>query len=1010
MRIKTIIVLLLSVLPFSQMAAQNSDPVAPDKPGKVTRIYGGRAGVKIPTGYSFLEEEEAEAFANKIGDDGFNPNRIGYLVPEQDADEMISFPLIGFLDSFDVGHINYPESMETDAWKNMLMKLSDCKDESAFSFLWKPITFHDTHATSIGFSIDEKKENEMCVAVVYIPVKEGFWMWYIRFPKDYSEEAKDICALLADSISFDPSLNYENYEFKKRTKGTYEYYRDYYNDNQSYGAPDEIPDKANDKASPSKALKMAKASVSFLMVDKVGASILAVMGIMVLISLFFLVKIKLHSNKKRTDEDSERFLSRCVKNIKARLGLFASIYATYVFLSFSLIVALFYGTVFLISGIFGGWFIFAFILGIYTVPLDIIVVMFITGLWYGAITLFRTLLKPIMKSKEILKNSSDTSGYYLIPNNESPDLYKLISQTAMECGVDMPKKVYFSMLMNAAVSYDNPFKGMRDHNSDKTLMIGLPFVFILSEQELKAVIAHEFGHFAQKTTSQLTAVYYIRNMIYKILEFDESESKQYVKWLSHSNGTLRFMGRVSYWLISRICMHVCRLYGTVVRASNEMSREMEHDADRMSAKIAGNASAISTLYKTQSGDIVYNDFYSLLKICHEQHGMIPENIMGAFKMMIPVLQKRVNVKLDNSETTVSSSMNERENSRVEIINEWDTHPETEIRVEFIRNLKNTCGEIDNFPADILLTEQTVTNAEKEIVFNHLSKDIKVIPDEEFKRMCEIELDERTFPEHLAPFFNRKIHIRSNNWPKSGQTMTDDEWNAALETVKEFNQAICDYNVIIDFMNGNYGSKEIKYLGKKYNKKNVPVDEQGEYLKKLEKRIESIDMSMMAHAIACADSVESIKNKYLDISYCQRLIASLHQNFDSSFGWLRDFYMSPDYITTERAVTLSQTIRSIEQDFKFIEKEINFSILAPVIHKDLYDDALAFIKSPSEIRSLNDTSQSDIMFKLLHYLELACKDLIYFHSKNICAVIEGKKVERFWKNSLASVNENQMIES
>lgn len=986
-------VLILSMLSFFLSSGQTSSKTTLDNFPKVKRIYGGLAGLTVPQGYIFLDGDDAEAFAKEIQDDGYNSNRIGYLIhSRENGEEMI--PILGILDCYDTGHIIYPNSMITDEWKQLLMKLSNCSEESNLNFLWTPVTNHDSHATSIGYSVIDDDGLEKCAANVFIPTKDGFWQWYVRFPKEYREQAKVICELLANDTSLDYQLKHENFNPSKSTIKTYNLYLDFFNEEPSNES----------KSTSTKAIKNPLAAIQFLKVKETAYIGLILLGAIGIIGLIFLFVIKTNSNKRKADETTEKYFTRCTRNIKARLRLFASIYAAYILLSIYLIVALFYGTVFLITGLFNGWIVFAFIFSIYSIPLDIFVVVCIAGIWYGAITLLRVLIKPIIVHNNLKNSDSKKQDIFEITSSDSPELFKLIKETTAECGVAFPEKVYLSLSMNAAAMYDNPIDGIKNYKSPKSLIIGLPFINILSILELKAVIAHEFGHFAQKSTSELTAVWYTRNNIGKLLYFDTSESKRYDNWLSHSNSIWRGVGKLTYWIISKVCIHIYNLYEKMTQSSNEMSREMELDADRMSAKIVGSDIAITTLTKIDAGCLAYTDFNVFVEISINEHSKMPNNIMESFTLLLPFLLRRHDITIVNNGIIKESSIMKISDSRVEIINEWDTHPDTETRIENLKNFNQPNISDNHSPAELLLPKETEKTAEKHLVYSHLSDKISIISNEEFKNISLKELDTRSFPKYLKPFFNRELHIRPNGWPHEGKYMERSDWDIAEKTIGEYLQAVTDYDMLIKFKEGLYGSRRMKYLGKDYNRKNVPIEEHIQYLRRLEKEIEDIDMQVMAHAMACANDVDMIKQKYLEISHSQKIIASMHHNFDKPFDWLRKFYMSPGYVTTEESVILSQDIQAIEQNFKeFIRKEVNFSVLAPVINNVLYNEVISFIQSPSSLRSVNDTSQANIMFKLFEYLENTLRDLIYFHSRNICAVIEGKSQQDFIENSLASTH-------
>lgn len=92
------------------------------------------------------------------------------------------------------------------------------------------------------------------------------------------------------------------------------------------------------------------------------------------------------------------------------------------------------------------------------------------------------------------KSSSDIE----ISAAEQPLLFDFLNRLADEVHAPRAHRVYVSGRVNAAVFYDLSIANLLIP-SRKNLEIGLGLVNVLSLGELKAVLAHEFGHFAQRS-------------------------------------------------------------------------------------------------------------------------------------------------------------------------------------------------------------------------------------------------------------------------------------------------------------------------------------------------------------------------------------------------------------------------------------------------------------------------------------------------------------------------------
>ncbi|HYP88830.1 MAG TPA: M48 family metallopeptidase, partial [Polyangiaceae bacterium] len=81
---------------------------------------------------------------------------------------------------------------------------------------------------------------------------------------------------------------------------------------------------------------------------------------------------------------------------------------------------------------------------------------------------------------------------------EEPALFEFLNALADRAGAQRPHRVFLSMRVNAAVFYDLSLANLL-FPTKKNLEIGLGLVSTLNLSEMTAVLAHEFGHFAQRS-------------------------------------------------------------------------------------------------------------------------------------------------------------------------------------------------------------------------------------------------------------------------------------------------------------------------------------------------------------------------------------------------------------------------------------------------------------------------------------------------------------------------------
>jgi Zn-dependent protease with chaperone function len=125
--------------------------------------------------------------------------------------------------------------------------------------------------------------------------------------------------------------------------------------------------------------------------------------------------------------------------------------------------------------------------------------------------LFLYLLKGLFK-----RSRQDESLLEEITEEEQPDLFAFIRRICADTGAPFPKHIYVTPEVNAAVFYHSSFLNLF-FPTRKNLLIGLGLVNNLNISEFKAVLAHEFGHFSQKSMKLGTYVYVANKVLADII-------------------------------------------------------------------------------------------------------------------------------------------------------------------------------------------------------------------------------------------------------------------------------------------------------------------------------------------------------------------------------------------------------------------------------------------------------------------------------------------------------------
>ena len=183
---------------------------------------------------------------------------------------------------------------------------------------------------------------------------------------------------------------------------------------------------------------------------------------------------------------------------------------------------------------------------------------------------------------------------------EQPRLFAFLHRLADDAGAPRPKRVYLSARVNAAVFYDLSILNLL-FPSGKNLEIGLALVNVLTLSELKAVLAHEFGHFAQRSMA-IGSWVYIAQQIAAHIVAKRDALDEFIGWLSRVDLRVAWIG----WLLSLVVWSIRSLMDTLLRlvvlAQRALSRQMEFQADLVAVSLTGSDELVHALHKLNAAD------------------------------------------------------------------------------------------------------------------------------------------------------------------------------------------------------------------------------------------------------------------------------------------------------------------------------------------------------------------------------------------------------------------------
>lgn len=251
----------------------------------------------------------------------------------------------------------------------------------------------------------------------------------------------------------------------------------------------------------------------------------------------------------------------------------------------SLVVALFYLTKLAITYPMGS--------------INKITVLLKIGAIAGAGMLFVFTLKFVFK----LRNPARTNRLKL-DSNTHPELWSFVHQICAETGAPKPKNIYVDPDVNAYVSYSNMWLSLL-LPIKKELTIGIGLIDSLNLSEFKAVISHEFGHFAQKSMKIGSYIHSANTIIHGMIYDRDSWDSALESWRASD---IRLS--LAAWLITPVIWVIRQTLALFYQLLNIMysslSREMEFNADKVAISTSGSDAIISALWKLDSGFDYWN--------------------------------------------------------------------------------------------------------------------------------------------------------------------------------------------------------------------------------------------------------------------------------------------------------------------------------------------------------------------------------------------------------------------
>lgn len=263
----------------------------------------------------------------------------------------------------------------------------------------------------------------------------------------------------------------------------------------------------------------------------------------------------------------------------------------------------------------------------------------------------------------------------VVTPDQAPQLWAEVRRLAEGVGTRAPDELRIVPEVNAAVSEHTKLLGLLPGR--RYLYLGLPVLQALNVDQLRAVLAHELGHYSEAHL-RLGAVAYRGRIAME--------------------GAI---GRIGKW---NVAGWPIRLYARAyLLVDNAVSRRQELEADAASVRLAGRQAAVAALTEIAVVDMAYTFYLNRYVGPGAELGLLPDNVFAGFGELLAAREEEIAGLRGDA-------------ARRETGSRWDTHPPLAVRIAAINALPEGMPSNDRRRATDLIPDLPTMSAH----LHHLS--------------------------------------------------------------------------------------------------------------------------------------------------------------------------------------------------------------------------------------------------------------------------------------------------
>ncbi len=230
-----------------------------------------------------------------------------------------------------------------------------------------------------------------------------------------------------------------------------------------------------------------------------------------------------------------------------------------------------------------------------------------------------TLLLFIYMAKNLFRwGQRDRTDRVEVFEDEHPRLFDFIYRVCDETGAPYPKRIFVNYEVNAAAFSDGDSFYHLFIPTEKNLLLGLGLLNVINLTEFKALLAHEFGHFSQKSVRLGGYVYVALGIVNQIVEGRDFFDNVIEGW-SRLDPRIAWPAWIFWgilWILRRVLMG---LRYVMFFFNQSLSRQMEFNADLVAVSVAGSDAPVHLLCRAGVADHCMNQTVRDLQMALDHH-------------------------------------------------------------------------------------------------------------------------------------------------------------------------------------------------------------------------------------------------------------------------------------------------------------------------------------------------------------------------------------------------------